>query len=120
MLQHSTAAPSCVSATVTWLWHPSLRVQEQTGDQDDDNGQELQKAHANQRVSEEILLHGWVACHAHHQSCEQLPNALSTATNGHHGNGTAWVLVNELNLRYHNRDRWYVNGFLILVLFLVP
>merc|ERR1719296_168355 len=67
----------------------SLRVQQQTGDEDDHNRQELQKAHTDECVREEILLHGWVACHAHHEGCEELPDALRAATDGHHRDGTA-------------------------------
>lgn len=37
---------------------PSLRVQEEAGDEDDDDRQELQEAHADQCVGEEIFLWG--------------------------------------------------------------
>ena len=40
------------------------------------------------RVSRRFL-HGRVARHAHNESCEELPDALSTASDSYHGNGAA-------------------------------
>merc|ERR1719410_1655988 len=67
----------------------SLGIQQQACDEDDDDCQELQESHSDERVREQVLLHGWVAGHADHESCEQLADTLCATTHCNHCNGTA-------------------------------
>merc|ERR1719324_269242 len=76
------ASPCCWGA-------PSLGVEEEAGDEDDDNRQELEEPHSNERVGEEIFLHRWVACHAYDERCEKLANPLRAAADSDHGDGAA-------------------------------
>merc|ERR1712241_1652669 len=63
---------------------PSLGVEEQSGDEDDNNGQELEETHTNQSVGEEVLLHGWVAGHTDDKGCEELADTLCTTSDRDH------------------------------------
>merc|ERR1719221_438896 len=67
----------------------SLRVEKQAGDEDDHDGQELQEAHPDEGVREEVLLHRRIARHAHYQGGKELADTLRTAPHSNHCDGAA-------------------------------